>query len=126
MNYFVYCLQHYVDFKGRARRKEFWMFVLFNAIIGFILSWIPWNMTFGYASVGVLSTIWNLFTLLPGLAVGVRRLHDIAKGGGWVFLAFIPVIGAIVLIVFWAMEGHPGDNRFGENPKERELKEMQQ
>ncbi len=126
MSYFVYCLRHYADFTGRARRREFWMFALFNALIGLILSFAPWRMPLGYSSVGVLSTLWYLFTLLPGLAVGVRRLHDTAKGGGWLFLALLPFIGAIVLIVFWVSEGLPGDNRFGENPKEREMRDMAQ
>lgn len=98
----------YATFEGRARRSEYWWFVLFNLIVAVILNVISPN--------GLLGGIWSLATLLPSLAVGARRLHDIDRSGWWLLIGFIPVIGLIVLIVFFAKRGDAMPNRFGLPP----------
>jgi uncharacterized membrane protein YhaH (DUF805 family) len=104
----------YVGFNGRARRSEYWYFVLLNVIVSLVLSIL--GQFAGFFS--VLSTIWSLAVLLPSLAVCVRRLHDIGKSWAWILLALIPVVGSIILIVFFCKDSQPGANQFGANPKE--------
>ncbi|ESW59584.1 MAG: hypothetical protein Q27BPR15_16705 [Rhodobacter sp. CACIA14H1] len=110
----------YATFEGRARRSEYWWFVLFNIIVSILLSVLfgRGHMEGGGMMAGgnLASTLWWLATLLPGIAVGVRRLHDIDRTGWWLLLAFIPLIGTIVLIVFFASRGTAGPNRFGNDP----------
>lgn len=110
------CLaQKYLVFAGRAPRSEFWYFMLFILIVEFALG------LFSGASptfFGILYAVFGLGTLLPALAVSVRRLHDIDKNGAWILIYLIPVIGTIVLIVFGCMRGTPGPNRYGPPPVE--------
>jgi len=120
MNWYWKVLRKYAVFSGRARRKEYWLFVLFNIIISIALTVID-TMTGTFskeASAGLLSGIYTLAVLIPGIAVAVRRLHDIDRSGWWLLIILIPVIGAIVLLVFMVQNSKPGENRFGENPKE--------
>lgn len=106
-------MKQYTDFSGRARRKEFWMFYLFNIIASCIASVLDSVIGTG----GILAAIYALGVLLPNLAVGVRRLHDIGKSGwNWLW-AFIPLIGAIVVLVWFCKDSQPGDNQYGPNPK---------
>lgn len=120
MQWYVKVLKNYVGFTGRARRKEFWMFVLFNIIFSIVASMVD-NMA-GLADpmtgYGPISGLYSLAVLLPGLAVSARRLHDTGRSGWLLLLALIPLIGAIVLIVFFAQDSKPGPNRYGPNPKE--------
>lgn len=99
----------YVGFNGRARRSEYWYFTLFNSMVGLVLALI---------SIRALSVIWSLVVLLPGLAVMVRRLHDIGRSGWWYLIVLIPIVGAVVLIVFFCTDSQPGENKWGKNPKE--------
>jgi uncharacterized membrane protein YhaH (DUF805 family) len=126
MKWYLNVLKKYVTFSGRARRKEFWMFVLFNIIFGIIASIL--DNVFGLAKMttingiatynaGVISIIYSVAVLLPSLAVAVRRLHDIGKSGGWIFINLIPLIGSIWYLVLVATAGQAGDNRFGPDPK---------
>ena len=114
MSWFVKCLQNYVTFSGRARRKEYWMFVLFYTIFALVLGFAQ-----GLAGMEnpVLSGIYSLALLLPAISVLVRRLHDIDKSGWWFWIGLVPFVGGIVLLVFACMEGTKGDNRFGPDPK---------
>lgn len=112
MNWYIEVLKKYVVFTGRARRKEYWFFVLFSFIITSVLSFIDMNLGIGLAS------IYSLAVLLPSIAVLVRRLHDTGRSGWWALLMLIPLIGAIVLIVFTVQDSKPGKNQFGNNPKE--------
>ena len=119
MSWFLKALKNYVGFSGRARRKEYWFFVLFAIIISFILAVIDgltgtFNPTSG---VGILGAIFSLAILLPSIAVAVRRLHDTDRTGWWILIVLIPFIGFIVLLVFMILDSTPGDNRFGPNPK---------
>jgi uncharacterized membrane protein YhaH (DUF805 family) len=112
VNEYLTVLKKYATFSGRARRKEFWMFVLINFIIMVILSAL--DMALG---IGLLSGLYALGVLIPSLAVGARRLHDIGRTGWWQLIGIIPLIGLIVLIIFFVMDSNPGDNEYGPNPK---------
>ena len=105
--------RNYVGFSGRASRSEFWYWILFTVLVSIALSIIDFGMLSGNS---VLSSIWSLATFLPSLAIGVRRLHDGDRTGWWWLIVIIPLIGIIVLIVFWCLEGTPGSNRFGPDP----------
>ncbi|QKY68399.1 DUF805 domain-containing protein [Lentibacillus sp. CBA3610] len=113
MQWYTKVLRNYVTFTGRARRTEYWMFVLFNFIILLLISILEAIM----ALPGVLSTLYSLAVFLPGLAVVVRRLHDSGQSGLWVLIGFVPVAGAIVLLVFMCLDSDSGQNRYGPNPK---------
>ena len=124
MQWYLDVLKKYAVFDGRARRKEFCMFTLFSVIISIILGILDQilSLDFGGSNMsggGWLQAIYGLAVLLPTIGVGVRRLHDTNRSGWWMLLYFT-CIGIIVLIVFWAMEGTIGDNRFGPDPKAAE------
>ena len=104
--------EHYFDFEGRARREEFWMFFLFNLIVSIVLGVIDNIVGTG----GILGGIYSLAVLLPTIAVGVRRLHDIDMTG-WLYLLVLTGIGVFVLIFLWIKEGTNGANKFGPDPK---------
>ena len=106
----------YATFSGRARRSEYWYFALFNFIISLVLS-ILFNVS-GLKFFQILSSLWSLAVLIPGLAVGVRRLHDINKPGPWILIALVPIVGWILLIVWYCKDSDPGENDYGPNPKE--------
>jgi uncharacterized membrane protein YhaH (DUF805 family) len=95
------CFTKYANFDGCASRPEFWWWFLFTVIAGLALQAVSYN----------LSGAFSIATFLPGLAVGMRRLHDTDRSGWWLLLYFLPIIGWIVLIVFWAESGQP--NRYG-------------
>ncbi len=120
MNWYVQVLKKYADFSGRARRKEYWMFVLFNVLISVVLTIIDFMLGTYSASIGIglLGGIYACAVLIPAIAVTVRRLHDTDRSGWWFLIVLIPVIGPIVLLVFMIIDGTPGTNRFGPSPKE--------
>lgn len=119
MNWYIQVLKKYAVFTGRARRKEFWMFVLFNIIISVVIGLIERLLGLGSADgTGILSIIYSLGVLIPSLAVSVRRLHDTGKSGWWILIGLIPLIGAIVLLIFFVKDSQPGENQYGLNPKE--------
>lgn len=111
------CFSKYVNFEGRAARPEYWWWVLFVIVVGVILQ-IVGTLVLGSENGvgGVLSGLFYLATFLPGLAVAVRRLHDTDRSGWWLLLAFIPLIGSLVLLYFMVQSGTPGPNRFGTAP----------
>jgi uncharacterized membrane protein YhaH (DUF805 family) len=112
VNWYVAVLKNYAGFTGRARRTEYWMFVLFNVVIGIVLEIIGLLI-----HTQIIYYLYGLAVLIPGLAVAVRRLHDTDRSGWWLLLGLIPLVGAIILIVFLATEGQPGNNQYGTNPK---------
>ncbi|MBR3956769.1 MAG: DUF805 domain-containing protein [Kiritimatiellae bacterium] len=120
MNYFIDCLtKKYACFSGRARRQEYWMFVLFNiiaCIIVGVISGVLVSVT-NVTAFAYLGTIYSLAVLIPGFAVLFRRLHDTGRSGWWWLIGFIPLIGAIVLIIFCCLDSQPGENQYGPNPK---------
>ena len=120
MNWFMTVLRKYAVFEGRARRREYWFFVLFYILISIVLAVVDrmlglYNETYG---MGALGALFCLGVLIPSIAVGARRLHDTGRSGWWLLIAFIPLIGAIVLIVFFVLDSQPGANAYGPNPKE--------
>ena len=119
MNWYLEVLKKYAVFSGRARRKEYWFFVLFNIIISIVLAVID-GVTGSFspeAGMGLLGGIYTLAVLIPGIAVSVRRLHDTERSGWWLLIYLVP-LGAIVLLVFTAQDSKPGQNQYGANPKE--------
>jgi uncharacterized membrane protein YhaH (DUF805 family) len=113
LEWYLKVLKNYVGFQGRARRKEYWMFVLFSAIISIVLSIIDAIANLS----SVLSGIYSLAVFLPSLAVSVRRLHDTGRSGWWILIGLIPLIGAIILLVFTCQDSQENDNKYGPNPK---------
>jgi uncharacterized membrane protein YhaH (DUF805 family) len=119
MNWYIEVLKKYAVFGGRARRKEYWYFVLFNIIVSIFLAVID-VVTGSFseeAGIGLLGGIYALAVLVPGIAVSIRRLHDTDRTGWWLLIGLIPLIGAIVLLVFMVQDGHPGENQYGPDPK---------
>ena len=111
------CLQKYVTFSGRARRSELWFFVLFNVIVSFVAGIIDAIIGTRYSNgSGLIQSLASLALLLPNLAVGARRLHDIGRSAWWLLIALVPIVGWIVLIVFYVQDSHP-DNQYGPSPK---------
>jgi uncharacterized membrane protein YhaH (DUF805 family) len=111
------CLQKYVTFSGRARRSELWFFVLFTFIVSIVASIIDAIIgTRSSNGTGLVQSLASLALLLPGLAVGARRLHDTSRSAWWLLIGLIPIVGAIVLIVFYVQDSH-GENQYGPSPK---------
>lgn len=109
MQWYLNALKNYVGFQGRARRTEYWMFVLFSAIASFVVSLI--DSLVGLSP--VLTLIYSLAVLLPSLAVMARRLHDTGRSGWWILISLIPLVGSIILIVFFCQDSQPSDNKYG-------------
>jgi len=107
MEYFIGALKKYADFSGRARRTEYWMFILIYTII---------NVIFAVLGLDTLSVIVSLILLVPSISIAARRLHDTGRTGWWQLLFLIPIIGFIVLVVFLAQDSHDA-NIYGDNPK---------
>lgn len=101
------CLSRYADFEGRARRSEFWYFVLFQVIVAIVTSFVS-DWLYALAMLGL---------LVPALAAGCRRLHDTGRSGWWQLISLVPLVGWIILIVFAAQAGNAGSNAYGEDPK---------
>ena len=120
MNWYLKVLKNFADFNGRARRKEYWMFTLFNMIFAVVAIILDSILGIGFEGIGYgpLYLIYTLVVFIPGLAVLVRRLHDVGKSGGMFFIVLIPLIGAIWLLVLILTESNPGENKYGPNPKE--------
>ena len=119
MSWFFGVYKKYAVFSGRARRKEYWFFTLF-VTISFILLAIVDGITGTLdpmSGVGLTTVIFALGSILPSIAVSVRRLHDTDRSGWWFLISLIPLIGGIVLLVFCCLDSSPGQNRFGANPK---------
>jgi uncharacterized membrane protein YhaH (DUF805 family) len=119
MNWYREALRKYATFEGRARRKEYWFFVLFNFLAVVVLSVVDMGIgTFDEkAEIGLLSGVYLLAVLIPSIAVTVRRLHDTDRSGWWILLNVIPVVGSVLILVFVILDSQPGGNRFGPNPK---------
>lgn len=123
MEWYRMVLQKYAQFDGRSRRMEYWMYGLINAVIYCILYGVAFASAFaGAKAVSFLlfglCIVYALATIVPGLAVTVRRLHDTNKSGWLILIALVPFVGGIVLLVLMAIEGDPGPNQYGPNPKQ--------
>lgn len=120
MEDFVNAIKKYVDFNGRTSKKEFWNFVLIYTVIYLILEFLSGVSAFdgkGFFLLNIMSGLFFLFTLLPGLSISVRRLHDTNRSGWWMWLCLLPLIGPIVLMVFFALSGTEGENKYGPDPR---------
>jgi uncharacterized membrane protein YhaH (DUF805 family) len=109
----------YFLFTGRAGRTEFWMYVLFNFIVAMILAIVGTVLggSGNYSSPAFLPyDLYLLATLLPSLGMAVRRLHDTGRSGWWILVGLVPIIGAVVLLIFYIIDSTPGDNQFGPHP----------
>ncbi|WP_257555319.1 DUF805 domain-containing protein [Sphingobium sp. CFD-2] len=135
MEWMLLPLRRYAKFSGRARPREYWMFVLFlllcyigvamvEGILGLSTTdhWFqrgPWWAGAGYSTRGgPLTGLFALAMIIPHIAVSVRRLHDTDRSGWWLLIVFFPIIGSIVLLIFFIMSGTRGPNRFGPDPVE--------
>lgn len=114
MEWYLKCLKQYADFKGRARRKEYWMFFLFNFLFSVIFAVLDGILQ----TKGILEGLYSLAVLIPGLAVTVRRLHDIGKSGWMILIVLIPIVGMIWLLVLTVTDSALGENEYGPNPKQ--------
>lgn len=120
MNWYFAVLKNYAGFSGRARRKEYWMFFLFNiifAVVAVILDKIFGTVIEG-VGYGLFYILYVLVVFIPGLAVSVRRLHDIGKSGLMILITAIPLIGTVWFLVLMVLDSVPGENQYGPNPKE--------
>lgn len=127
MEYMIMPLKRYADFSGRSRRKEYWMFVLFQMLLLVPIMLMAILLggpsedpadPFGSIAVLIVVAVYFLVFLIPGIAVQVRRFHDQDKSGWFILLGFIPYVGGIILFVFMCLEGTRGPNRFGPDPKD--------
>lgn len=114
MDWYLAVLKKYAEFSGRARRKEYWMFTLVNAIVMMVLM----GLGMVTKAFSVLYLVYCLGVLIPSIAVSFRRLHDTGRSAWWLLIALVPIVGAIVLLVFVCQDSAPGTNQFGANPKE--------
>jgi uncharacterized membrane protein YhaH (DUF805 family) len=119
MNWYMEALKKYADFSGRSRRKEYWMYALCNTVIIFVLEIAGFALlrnTVGTILFALLA-IYSLATLIPSLAVCIRRLHDTGRSGWWLLIGLVPVVGFIVMLVFLVSDSAPETNLYGPNPK---------
>lgn len=128
MNWYLKVLNQYADFNGRARRMEYWVFSLINSLImmipiaiGFMITLIISNDYYYNQSpiiIGVIvAVLYALATFIPSLAVTVRRLHDSDKSGFAYLFVLIPFVGGLILFILLLLDGSPGSNKYGQNPK---------
>ena len=129
MNWYITVLKKYAVFEGRAKKKEYWMFVLFNIIFSVLAGLLDIALSTPGQNNGndfnLVSSLYSLAILLPTLAVTVRRLHDVGKSGWWILIPLIPVIGSIWLFLLMLADSEPGGNQYGPNPdRDRKLIEL--
>lgn len=113
MDWYLKVLNQYADFGGRARRKEYWMFILFNALFTAVAGAVG-----AILGTELIPGLYSLVIFIPLLAVSVRRLHDTGKSGWMILIGLIPLIGQIWLLILFVTDGEPGVNQYGANPKE--------
>ncbi|WP_028110504.1 DUF805 domain-containing protein [Ferrimonas futtsuensis] len=119
MKWYLMAWQRCLQFSGRSRRTEYWMFFLINILVAIAIALM--DLMLGTVDeqthTGTFSTLYSFIVILPTLALTVRRLHDTGRTGWWVLISLIPVLGVIVLLVFMALDGEPGGNHYGASPK---------
>ena len=123
MNWYLQALKKYADFSGRARRREYWFYILFYVIILVVLTICDTiiGTTMQGAGLGILTLIYLLAVLIPTLAVTVRRLHDTGRSGWWILIQLVPIVGVFILLYFLVSDSNPGTNAYGPSPKEGEV-----
>ena len=120
MNYYFDALKNYGNFSGRARRKAYWLWVLFNTLVSIVFFVI--DKAVGTPLIvldyGLLYSLYALAVFVPGIAILVRRLHDTGRCGWWAFLLLVPCAGAVVIIIFCVLPSSPDENQYGPCPLE--------
>lgn len=117
MNDYLEVLKKYAVFDGRARRREYWMFVLFNIIVSIVLGVLDGILGLkSQQGAGVLGGLYSLAVIIPSIAVGVRRLHDTGRSGWMMLVGLIPCLGGLILLYWMILDSGP-DNEYGPNPK---------
>ena len=119
MNWYLAVLKNYAGFSGRARRKEYWMFTLFYIIFAIAAAVLDNVLGLAIENVGYgpIYLLYALVTLIPSIAVSIRRLHDTGKSGWYLLMGLIPCVGGIILLVFMVNAGDSGNNEYGADPK---------
>lgn len=110
---------NYTNFNGRARRQEYWYFTLVNVLVNLVMGIIDRviGSVMQMDNFGFFGVIYALFIMIPSIAVTVRRLHDSGRTGWWALIAFVPIIGILVLLYFLIQDSEEGSNQYGANPK---------
>ena len=137
MNWMLLPLRRYAEFSGRSRRKEFWLFTLGLTLVSVAIAVVFGKSEAEVVRVGfsvgyfagstltplgqAINSLFTLATIIPSIAVTTRRLHDTDRSGWWQLLIFVPLFGWIALLVFYCQDGTRGTNRFGHDPKQRDL-----
>ena len=118
MQWYLMAFRKYAQIAGRARRAEYWMFVLVNMLVAIGLMVVTGLFGDAPSTAGsLLYLAYTVATIVPGFTVSVRRLHDTGRSGWWLLVGLVPLVGSILLLVWLAQDGQPGDNEFGVNPK---------
>lgn len=120
MNYLIDGFKNYFNFSGRATRKQYWFYALWVFLISSLcltIDFLVGTANFFYHGGGLVNSLFSLAALIPGLGISFRRLHDVDRSGAWILIAVIPVVGAIVLLVFYCTDSKPGENKYGVSPK---------
>lgn len=120
MEWYLKAFRNYATFKGRARRKEYWMFQLFNLVVLILLASLDGFLGLKIGTYGIFYSLYLIAAFLPNLSIQVRRLHDIGRAGEWVLIGLIPIVNIIffIVLIIWNMQdSKPGENRFGLYPK---------
>jgi uncharacterized membrane protein YhaH (DUF805 family) len=116
MHYYTDAFKKYAEFSGRATRTQYWMFVLWNLVVSIVIGILA-PLIFSENIANIIGYLYLLAVIIPSLAILARRLHDIDRSGWWILIGFVPLIGAIVLIIFAVLDSTPGTNSYGPNPK---------
>jgi len=123
MEWYIKCLRQYADFNGRARRKEYFMFLIYNGLVLLIISIFEGMISLFFdVYINVFGFIWYIATIIPSTALIVRRLHDTNRSGWYFFWVLIPFVGIIMVTVAILEDSYYGSNRHGKDPKERQRK----
>lgn len=119
MKWYLKALSNYAGFTGRSRRSEYWFFVLFNVIFAIAAATLDMilGLTIGVLPYGPFYILYGLAMFIPGLAVSVRRLHDVGNSGWMILISIIPIVGAIWLLILMVTDSEAGENEYGPNPK---------
>ena len=123
MAWYLLAWQRATDFSGRSRRTEYWMFQLFNVLVGLALGLVAFAVGAtsseqdGLKVFTICVGIFGLVSFIPALSITIRRLHDTGRSGWWYLIAFVPLIGVLILFVFTLLDSDPDRNEYGPNPK---------
>lgn len=114
MHWYLEPWRKYLEYEGRARRREYWSFTLGNVLIAFALVGLGTGVS---ESIFAVYSLFMLATIIPSLMVGIRRLHDTGRSGWWLLISLVPLVGGLILLVFFLFDSEPGSNEYGPNPK---------